>query len=386
MIKALVACAKNSRNLQEVPYTLKKGGCDVVDVLCSKRSSLLQNSHHDSWIEYDKERDDFKAMLFDAVQNNNYDWIILGDDTTLKIMNDAIHDEQLFKKILPMNKMEHRAMLSSKIGLSQVCEKLSIVTPKYIVIENESQLDEAVLRLRFPVLTKVDVSQGGRGIHYCNNADELKRVFAQHDHNYNLIVQEFIKGRDIGAEALYKDGKLLAYNVCEVLEYLEGAFGRTSKRRYFYSTDVEKLLLELGEKAGLNGFASIQYIHDESENLYYLVESDLRPNIWVASSRFTGNDFTAAIKRYLNLLPVTEDCYKPKNYNNTYIVALFNRDVARCVKKGDLLDFFKWIFSYKYWKFIPTYDRKLFRYQMKNTYRDSRNSIIVNVKKKLKLS
>ena len=203
-----------------------------------------------------------------------------------------------------------------------------------MVVEDWSQLEDAAQRLRFPVLTKVDVSQGGRGINYCNNFDELRNVFNQHSNNHKLIVQEFISGKDLGAEALYKEGKLLGYNVCEVLGYLDGAFGRTTKRRYFYSTEVEKLLKELGEKAGLNGFASIQYIYDESEKLYYLVESDLRPNIWVASSRFTGNDFATAIKRYLNLLPITEDCYKPESgYEKNFCCCLIQSRHSKMCKK-----------------------------------------------------
>ena len=65
-----------------------------MDVLCSGRSPLLHNSFHNTWIEYDSKKDDFKALLVNAVQENKYDWIILDNDSTIKLMNDTIQDEE----------------------------------------------------------------------------------------------------------------------------------------------------------------------------------------------------------------------------------------------------------------------------------------------------
>jgi hypothetical protein len=375
MSKVLLACLKNSRNMQEVPFVLKRGGCEVVDVLCSPRSSLLRNKFYNRWIEHDSNPHNFKTLLLNSIATNQYDWIILGDDTTLKAMNEAIEDDELFRKILPMNKIENRMMLSSKVGLSEVCNRLSILTPKYLVLENNANVEDAAADLKFPVLIKVDVSQGGRGIRYCNNIDELKGAVNQNIGKSRLIIQEYISGKDIGAEALYKNGKLLTYNVCEVLEYLEGKFGRTTKRRYFYNLELENLLVDLGEKLGLNGFASIQYIYGESEKKYYLVEADLRPNIWVAASRFTCNDFATGVKRYIGILPAVNECYKPDcGYNVSMVVALFNRDIVRCIRKGKGLQLLEWLYNYRYWRFIPTYDKRQLRFQVRNTVRDVKNS------------
>jgi hypothetical protein len=75
-------------------FLLKRGGCDILDVLCLGRSSLLHNSFHNTWIEYDSKKDHFKALLVNAVQENKYEWIILGNDSTIKPMNDTIQDKE----------------------------------------------------------------------------------------------------------------------------------------------------------------------------------------------------------------------------------------------------------------------------------------------------
>jgi phosphoribosylamine-glycine ligase len=205
MVKALIACYGNFRTLPEVPYMLKKGGCDVVDVLCSRESSLLRNKYYDNWIIYDKDKDDYAAKLVTVVQENNYDWVILGDEHILKLMNERITSDHIFKKVMPLKKNENRMILSSKVGLSEVCERLSITTPKYLVTEDISHLNIATLNLRFPVLVKQDVSTGGQGIFYCNNGEELVATIRKNSADKKTIIQEFIKGRDIGVEALYKD-------------------------------------------------------------------------------------------------------------------------------------------------------------------------------------
>lgn len=384
MAKALIACYGNFRTLPEVPYVLKCGGCDVVDILCSTESSLLHNRFYDNWISYDKEKEDYANKLLATVEENNYDWIILGDEHILKLMNERITSEEVFKKVMPLKKIENRMILSSKVGLSDVCERLSITTPKYLVIDGIEELNEMSLNLKFPVLIKQDVSTGGQGIFYCNSKDELVEVMRKNPSTRKAIIQEFIKGNDIGVEALYKDGALLTYNVSEVLEYLDGRFGTTTKRRYFNNIELEKLLVQLGDKVGINGFASIQYIYDNRDKLYYLIEADLRPNIWVAASRFTGNDFSVGVKRFLGKLPITSDCYKPADgYDKNVEVLLFNRDLVRCFKKKKPVQFLRWFIDPRLWKFIPTYDKKLLWYQLGNTRKDIWAIVVVYLKTRL---
>src|SRR5437870_2209767 len=120
MSKVLIACYKNFKSAQEWPFALKRGGCEVVDVLCKPQSSLLRNSFFDKWIKYESAQHDFYTLLLNTIEEDHYDWVIPGDDSTLKLLNESITDEKTFRKILPLTKVENREMLSSKVGLSEV--------------------------------------------------------------------------------------------------------------------------------------------------------------------------------------------------------------------------------------------------------------------------
>src|SRR5207237_23537 len=112
--------------------------------------------------------------------------------------------------------------------------------------------------------------------------------------------------------------------------------------------------------------------------------ADLRPNIWVATSKFTGNDFSLGVQRFLGSAPITPDCYKPADgYDRSIEVLLFNRDVVRCFKKKKVIQFARWLFDRKLWKFIPTYDSKVLRYQLANTSKDIWSIVMVYLKTNL---
>lgn len=99
----------------EIPFMFKRAGC-TVDVFCSADSWLRSNKYHDRWFETSEIHSDFKNKLLNHVEENPdyYQWIVLLDDAAIKLMNESIQTEYLFKKILPITKIENRAILSSK--------------------------------------------------------------------------------------------------------------------------------------------------------------------------------------------------------------------------------------------------------------------------------
>ena len=77
-------------------------------------------------------------------------------------------------------------------------------------------------------------------------------------------------------------------------------------------------------------------------------------------SRFMACDFSEGIKRIING-PVNGSVPKIQPVKAVE-VAIFDRDVRRCIKNKDYKGLLRWVFNYKgYWKFIPLYDKKLFK-------------------------
>jgi len=353
----------------EIPFMFKRAGCKV-DIFCASHSWLRSNRFHDKWIETTEDPTEFKTKLLKIVEEDfdHYDWIVLLDDAAVKLMNEAIDSEKLFKKILPITKMENREILSSKIGLSKICEKYGIATPRFINYSEEHDVQTIKQNLHFPILLKEDFSFSGIGIQYCEDPSLLQGCLDKVTNKKNLVLQEFIEGEDIGLEALFRDGQLVTYNCAEILTYMYNKFSFTTRRRYYQSEEIASLLKVLGKQVGLNGFASIQYIHHKERDIYYLLEVDARTNMWMAYSRFTEHDFSNGIKKIIN-----GDIYninEPAS-NKSVEVAIFDRDIRRCVKHKDFKGLLQWFYNYNgYWKFIPFYDRKVLGRTMKKMLYD----------------
>ena len=342
----------------EIPFIFKKAGC-IVDVYCTDKGWLLSNSFHDKWIEAPTEEKAFQNTLTGIAESNKYDWIVPMDDECVKTMNSCITSEETFKKILPLTKIENREILSSKIGLSNACKKYNIPTPGYINYSEMPDIARINKTLNYPILLKEDFSFSGHGIQYCEDASQLPGCLEKVRDTKNLVLQEFIKGKDIGVEALFKNGELVTYNAAEVVEYMLNTFSFTTKRIYAPNKDIENHLITLGKSMGLNGFASIGYLYHPERNIYYLIEVDARVNSWMAYGRFTGHNFTDGVRWIAQGAAAGT---KPVLQGKKIEIAIFDRDVRRCVKYKDFKGLMKWVFNYKgYWKFVPLYDLRLLK-------------------------
>ncbi len=360
MFKVLIACYTNWDTSSEMPFVLKKSGVDVVDIYSGPKSWLISNSYFDQWIEAGKDKKSYTENLKELVRKGNYQWVIMADDELIKIMNEEDLDEDLFKKLMPINKIENRYMLSSKIGFSSFCESAGILTPKYITYNSPADLELIKSTLSFPIVNKRDFSSSGTDMFVSETLAEFEADMHMIPNNQNVLVQEYIVGTEIHVEGLFYDGVLVAYTNAHIVQTFSTKFSFTTRKSYFKDNNLSPLLIDLGKKLGLNSFCNIAYIYKEETNQYYLFEVDPRPNSWIPYSRFiTTNSFFNGVKRIIS------GEYK-SGYVETPIkkqeveVALFFKDMRRCFWKKDIKGLMRWVFNiHGYWRFLPFYDRKL---------------------------
>ena len=165
----------------EIPFMFKQAGC-MVDVFCGKNSWLLSNSYYDNWINSPEDKDSYGDELIALVQNSikSYDWVVMMDDETIRLLNErVVDDEELFIKLMPINKIENRDLLSSKLGLSVLCNKYNITTPRFINYTSDTNIKTISQHLDFPILLKEDFSFSGLGIQYCEYAKDLPTCLAK---------------------------------------------------------------------------------------------------------------------------------------------------------------------------------------------------------------
>ena len=344
----------------EVPYMLKQFTDCEVSVFCAKNSWILQNSYWDIWHKAPHSEEDFARELIHLVKAKEYDWVILLDDPTIRIMNDYITDSDLFYKILPLADIKNRAVLGSKSGLSIVATTYGISTPAYAIYNGTRDPETIAEEIGYPLILKIDKSEGGTGVYLCQNKNELRACFDKltEPQRENLLLQQYIKGLSIAGEALYHQGELLAYACSEMTKYYGSAFGLSITRTYTpkRNQDLEPDLIKLGRSMRINGFANITYIFDPLDQKYYFIELDPRPHSWFFLDRHVGVDFSKAIH---NFLTGVHEIIRPNipEGESRYVIH-FVRDIMYSIKTLDLRNLAKWAFNTDgRWDYIPLHDR-----------------------------
>jgi hypothetical protein len=361
MLNVLVACFDNWNTLAEIPFVLKRGGCRVT-VLCDKNAWLKSNSFYDEWIPSRTGEDAYVQHLVELAKSEKYNWIILGDEPLIKLMNGGVQDPELFSRILPVKNIQHRAILSSKVGLAEVCKNCNITAPASWGYDDKGQLDyDAVV---YPVIIKKDFGWGGVGISICQNRSELEEQLVKVPQGETQIIQQYIDGPEVPVEALFYEGKLLNYTVSQILSYDKDQFTYSTRRKYIQNETVRPELEKLGREVGIHGFANVAYMYSNHDNKHYLIEVDIRPNSWVPYSRFLNSSFSDAIGT-LNGKP-----RKSQPPSASVEISIFYKDIRRCIYKRDYKGIARWMFNPTYWRYIPFYDRKLLARTFKELWKE----------------
>lgn len=358
MHKILIGSLDNWDSCAEVPYIFKKAGC-AVDVYCRKGDWLRMNWYHDLWFEAPENTELFLKEFLALANSDKYTLIIITDEPLLKGLSELINDEEVFKKVMPLSKIENKKMLSSKLGFSDFCIHNSIRTPNYAFYTSEGDYDKIISTLKFPLLNKNEFSWGGTDMSIINNRQELDNILIQANLNQPILFQEFIEGEEIRIDAFYHKGELLIYFCASVLNYASNRFSYNTRRSYSNNHKLKPLLIELGKKCGANGFANINYIYEPKSNTYYLIEMDLRTNSWLAYSQYlSDNNFITAIHNLVFNKPQADQ--HPKLFKEKIEIGLFYKDLKRVYWQKDIKGLFRWILNIKgYWRFLPFYDFRL---------------------------
>lgn len=343
----------------EIPAMLKNGGC-AVDIFCIKDSWALQNSFYDKWIQATENEAGFITELLAYIEKNgeNYEWIIPGDDIIIRLLNEQALTEKQFYKIMPLTKIENRALLGSKAGFSELCRKYNIKTPRYLIYD-ESLSPEAIGKhMGYPFLLKVDKSESGYGVFICESQADLVENLGKISNKTNLVFQQFIKGYDVNVEVLYKNNELIVYSYSRTLKIM-GKFGVSTQRLYYQNPDIEPELRKIGSSFGLNGFGNVVFMYSEAENTHYLIEVDVRTNAWMNYGRFMGNSFSEGIKK---IIKGDLTVVKPneKQAAQQLKISLYKKDMYRCLLEKDVKGLLGWLTNKDDCRqYIPRYDQKM---------------------------
>ena len=130
--------------------------------------------------------------------------------------------------------------------------RLSIPTPRALVIKKGDDFDAAIAQLSFPIIVNPVDLTGGKGIHRAANADEAREAYkdacnrTRQDH---IVVEEFVQGTNHGFSAMLVKGKV--------------AFAFADNEQYY----INKYMVSGANTPGTSGSETLAKLRDYSERI-----------------------------------------------------------------------------------------------------------------------
>ena len=323
--KVLIADYENWDSLIEIPYLFAKAGCEV-DVYSPAGSQLSKSRHRGRHLAAPAGRSAYASGLKRCAEEGSYDWVVLGDDMTGRIVAEAADSDTLLFALAPMKDFAQRAIIGSKAELSLACSRAGIPTPEYAIYMEDFDMRELAEKVAFPLLAKVDQSAGGSGVFLCRDQSDADEILSKlpAEKKKDLVFQRYVRGDNVSVEAIYKDGGLVAYAYSIVTKTLAGEFGVSSERRYVEHPEIEERLGEIGRAFGLHGFASMTFIREF---------------------------FSAAPALVRPKLP---------GGKKEIVLQVFYRDIRWCLEEGDYRGLLKWLYNADgRWRTLPWHEPRI---------------------------
>ena len=149
-----------------------------------------------------------KEVLLDIAQHEKVDGIVMACSDygleTLGYINDHMHLHGLSET--------NAANSSDKMKMKVLLLQNGVNTAKFKIIKNDTEIPNLFKELSFPLIIKAVDLQGSKGVYICKTEKELycnyKKSLSKSKRDY-CIVEEFIEGREFGAQAFVQNGKIL---------------------------------------------------------------------------------------------------------------------------------------------------------------------------------
>lgn len=104
------------------------------------------------------------------------------------------------------------AMSTDKLLMKQALIKGGVRTAKFKEVRNKSEIQATIAELSFPLIIKATDLQGSRGIYIVRDMASLEVAFEKvmcETRQPYCIIEEFIEGREFGAQSFIYKGKIL---------------------------------------------------------------------------------------------------------------------------------------------------------------------------------
>lgn len=184
-------------------------------------------------------------------------------------------------------------VLDDKWQFHRLCKWLGLRTPQtmFAASKHDIDFDAAARQLGLPFIVKPCSEAQSHGAFLIATREELQRQVLDDDrYQYApLVVQQFIRGHDVGLNLCAKDGQLKAI----AMQRREDPDDDGSAIGFFYDADLDHVAHAICSATGYDGVMNIDGRIEEGTGLVWLFEAN--PRYWrsLSASVWGGMNFAA---------------------------------------------------------------------------------------------
>jgi len=249
---------------------------------------------------------------------------------------------------IPISDYDTIFKLNNKKESGLLAEKLVVPFPKTIRIDDIAELEDKVGDLKYPVVIKMQNSNGAHGVFFAYSREELiknyKDIVARFSVQiYYPLIQEYVHGRIYAATLLADRGRVVAQFMRRNIREKESFGGTCTKCESIHEPGIADYAKRIAEYMKFTGVAMFEFIVDEQAGKKWLME--VNPRYWGT----VGHDVDCGIE-----YPYYQYCIA-NNIDFTAPDSYLNGVKSRWIV-GDIISFFnRYKFAKNKWDSIKSY-------------------------------
>lgn len=257
--------------------------------------------------------EDFIVFLIELGKTEKLNgWVLFpsNDHIVYNLSKNKETINSVYKTVLP--DLKTLMKIYDKYELIKSAEQKSIPVPATLSLDELENETDYKKKLTYPLLLKgrnglTFYKAAGKKVFVVNNDNELKHtvnlLISKIDRT-NIILQEIIPfndSRDVWSFTGFAvNGETKAFWIGTKLREHPAKFGTATMAVSTYNEGVEKSGKQLIEMLNYTGVCEIEFIRDNRDGSFKLIEINPRTWLWLALARYCGVDFTKYIYNYLN--------------------------------------------------------------------------------------
>ena len=264
-------------------------------------------------------RNSYEVIKIDADENLESQIKKYNPDVIFNALHGTWGEDGKVQKIIELTKVPYTnsGIKASELAMdkhksSEIFTKINLSYPSTILSSLKLIKDENLMDYPYVLKPRNEGSSVGVGI--IKNADDKKRYFDQNKERDEILIQEFIEGKEIQV-AVYGDNKTGSIEIDPKNEFYdyESKYFDNGQTKHIIPPSIteqqivfaENLALKAHNALGCKGISRTDFILEKESGIFYILEVNTQPGMTPTSlvpeiAKSKGTDFDELINWILN--------------------------------------------------------------------------------------